>query len=143
MRIQVFSRVDAEVTVRETVCANGQQSVLYRVKTVRERLTSILPLAHSRLETTPSMTSLMLRTPSSSFCKRVLRFCSVSYLETPLREWAVLVLSEGIGAEGLVCLEVRDGDANRSSASDESSERPSLPIFRVAMLMQVNAVSVQ
>lgn len=87
------------------------------------------------------MTSLMLRTPSNSFCKRALRFCSVSYLETPLREWGASVLSEGGGPEGLVCFEVRDGDANRSSASDESSERPSLPVFGVAMLLQVNTSS--
>src|ERR1700722_995440 len=85
------------------------------------------------------MTWLMHRTLSSSFCKRALRVCSVLYLETPLplRELATSVRSDGRESAGLVCLEGRDGDAKRSSVSDES-ERASLPVSGVAILLRVN-----
>ena len=51
------------------------------------------------------------------------------------------MLSEGRSWGGLVCLDGTEGDANRSSASDES-ERPALPVSGIAMLVRVNVRSV-
>jgi len=78
------------------------------------------------------MTSLMLRTLSSSFCKALVRACSVSYFDSVLRWGGALVLSEALAVGVLVGFEVREGDAKRSSASDES-ERSSLAISGVAI----------
>jgi hypothetical protein len=82
------------------------------------------------------MTSLMPRTPSSSFCRAVLRACSVSYLDGPLRGGAAFVLSEGWELDVLAGLEGRDGDAKRSSVSEES-DRASLPMSGVDMAVVV------
>lgn len=88
------------------------------------------------------MTSLILRTPSSSFCRRALRVCSVSYFDTPLplREMRGSLLSKEWESVCLGCLEVRDGDAKTSSVSDES-EKLGLPVSGVAILCQVNTRS--
>jgi hypothetical protein len=54
-----------------------------------------------------------------------LRVCSVSYFDAPVPRLAgrASVVSEGWEGVFFVCLEVREGNAKRSSVSDES-DRP-------------------
>jgi len=91
-------------------------------------LTSIFPFAHSRLDTTPSRTSLMLLTLASSLFNDTSLACSASYLDSPFRCGASADLMVGLG----FCLEAREGDAKRSSLSE--SERSNLPTSGVDMV---------
>ncbi len=89
-------------------------------------LTSIFPFAHSKLDTTPSITSLMLRTLSSSFWREASRAASASYLDSPVLRWEGALGS--LGLEGFLGLDLEtlEGDAKRSWGSEES-ERSSFP----------------
>lgn len=97
------------------------------IERIWELLTSILPFAHSRLDTTPSISSLIPLTPSNSFFNVASRACSASYFDSVLR-WA----SEGLVLGFCGGLEVLEGDANRSSVSE--SERSSFPRSGVDIL---------
>src|SRR5271170_1361210 len=99
----------------------------------------MLPFARSRLEITPSITSFILRTPSSSFCKASSLACSASYRDSPGREADVLVLSSDLEFDFEEDLLVaREGEAQRSSLS--ASERSSLSICKVAMVYQIQSL---
>lgn len=94
----------------------------------------MFPLAASRLETTPSITSLILLTLSSSFRRAASRACSASYFDSPLRCGGILVFSD-LGLDFCFGLEAREGEAKRSSVSE--SERSSFPISGVAILFTI------
>lgn len=122
IRIQVFRSVEADVTVRETVWSIQHQQGQLELQII---LTSIFPFATSRLDTTPSMTSLMLRTLSSSFRNEASRACSASYFDSTLRFDGTSDFELGFW----LGLDTFEGLANRSSVSE--SERSNLPISGV------------
>jgi hypothetical protein len=134
MRIQVFSNVEDDVTVLETVYFPICQ--LYNPGWMKwekgeKRHTSIFPFAHSKLDTTPSITSLMLRTLSNSFWREASRAASASYLDSPVLRCRGALVS--VGLEDFWDLETLEGDAKRSSGSEES-ERSSCPTSGVDIL---------
>lgn len=97
----------------------------------KKRHTSIFPFARSKLDTTPSITSLMLRTLSNSFWREASRAASASYLDSPVLRWRGALVS--VGLEDFWDLETLEGDAKRSSGLGES-ERSSCPTSGVDIL---------
>ena len=71
----------------------------------------------------------MLLTLSSSLCKEVSRACSVSYFDSPFRCGGASVCFEDFWFG----LDTREGEANRSSLSEES-DRFIFPISGVATI---------
>lgn len=141
MFVQVFRRVEALVTVLETVYVfNLSAIVLCCDKHVNHRIrrTSILPFATSRLDSTPSITSLIFLTPSSSRFKAASRAASASYFDSPVRGcgpscvFVVVVLD----AEAFCCrLEALVGEAKSSEVS--SSESLNERFFRLGVAIFV------
>src|SRR6266536_627899 len=91
-------------------------------------LTSIFPFAHSKLDTTPSLTSLMLRTLSSSFWREASRAASASYLDSPVLRWEGALGS--LGLEGFVGLDLETLEGvGRGFGGWGESERWSFPTW--------------